>query len=337
MKPALRLVLVLVSLCTPWAPSNAIALVQPKRQDDMELKLYYLSSRAYSDDVLGVKVELPAGWNLLRTDNPFVKVPSARMIAVNEETACFAVLTLERLNGFYSLDQYLDLVAKNRREKEPSFVEEGRENIQLGGRQGRMLRYTWAMPAGRLKGFYVLCADDFYYYLLSGWSSEGDSEKAFVAFKSLQQGFRITKSPDQRVEDDAKAIAEQYPYVTLAGAKMMCQQALKRRLNFEGSARLGKDLMEKGRAALSQTDRDEFDSLMAAALVGLDDAGRDRAVVISKKAESGETLDAAEIADLSKLMKSAVGSLPQEKRRRLQALGDKTVAAGIAAINAVAK
>ncbi|HEY6328048.1 MAG TPA: hypothetical protein VI756_01835, partial [Blastocatellia bacterium] len=287
--------LVLFCLSVFWAPSRAIAFGQGPGQDDKELRLYYLSSHVYADDTLGVRVEMPAGWNLLRYDNPFVNMPSASMIAVHGETACFAVLLLERVNGSYSLDQYLDLVAKNRREKEPSFVEEGRDNVQFGGRQGRMLRCSWTTPLNKLKGFSAVCTDDFYYYLLTGWSAEDDSAKAFVAFKSLQQEFRITKSREMRLDDDAKALAEQYPYVTLAGTKMMCQEALKRRLSYQGSAHLGQELMEKGRAALSQTDRDEFDSLMAAALMGLDEAGRSRAVVISNKATSGQSLDAADV------------------------------------------
>lgn len=297
-----------------------------------EVRQQYLPDRAYVGDV-GVKVDLPAGWHLLKPGTA-VKLPAGKMAAYHEPTGCLAVLAVDPLAPSLTLDDYLSRVIRSEARSRPTLTENGRESFRLGGREGELVFFTWMQSGVQLKAVDIICADDFYFYRLIGLSDEVHWAKALSAFKKLAGGFSITRSTDDRIAELARRAAEQCPYVTANGAAIAMREAVKRHVTAETSARFGFELTEKGRSGVPPEELAEFDRLLRTAILGLNPVGQAQLEAFGDDPDFIKNHSPEQLAEIRKLLTDAIGSLPPESRERLQAIGDKIWAAGVAMFDA---
>jgi hypothetical protein len=95
------------------------------------------SERAYSDASLGLTMDLPRGWSILRADHGFfTPISSARLALAEPKTGAFGFLAVETpARGHASLDAFLDRVFEERRRAEPLLNPLRREDAPGGGRR----------------------------------------------------------------------------------------------------------------------------------------------------------------------------------------------------------
>ncbi|HLF83247.1 MAG TPA: hypothetical protein VI837_03635, partial [Blastocatellia bacterium] len=135
-----------------------------------ELAKYSVASATFENNRLGVSAKLPDGWVLLTKENPIAPVQDAVMIAVHNQSGCFATLLVEPDTlGGTSPDGYLTLVLQNRHKTTPAMKELGRMNVDFGGHQGRRLDTSWTIDGKKLRGFSTACRAGQRHYLLTGW------------------------------------------------------------------------------------------------------------------------------------------------------------------------
>jgi hypothetical protein len=230
-----------------------------------------------------------------------------------------------------SLDAYLDLVLQGRKQTIPSMVETNRESATLAGLTARRMYSHWETGGLTLRGFSSVCTDRFYFYLLTGWCLNSGFTRAFSAFKDLEKGFRITRSYDERLEDMMGPVVEQYPFISMTGAKVLGEAIMAEHLTVVQAQRFGMDTMNRGRQLLPRPDLEEMEHFMEDAFSSLPTADVDRFYSYRERAINGETLTAAERAEAAALMKAALFNLSAATRARLQALGDKAVCLALGA------
>ena len=96
------------------------------------------SERRYADDTLGLKMELPRRWSILRPNHGFfTPIASARLSLAEPSAGAFGFLAVETpARGYASLDAFLDRVLEERRRTESSLNPLRREDAPPGARAG---------------------------------------------------------------------------------------------------------------------------------------------------------------------------------------------------------
>src|SRR5690606_19472568 len=98
---------------------------------------YALPDRRVEDPGIGLSIELPPGWVVLRPDNPFVGRPRARFSLANPGAGAYgAVSVVARPRFMDDLDGHLGEILQERLPRQPSLREGGRSDVQLGRGQG---------------------------------------------------------------------------------------------------------------------------------------------------------------------------------------------------------
>ena len=281
------------------------------------------SQHGFVDGKLGVRLGMPNGWSLLTDMSSIASIPGAKVMAEHKPTGCYAVLVVQDvILTIPSLDAYLDLAFQARKKSFPSMVETKRESVTFAGLPGRRMYDNWETQGLRLRGFSTACSDGFYYYLLSGWCIESASQGAFAAFTQLEKNLKITKSYDDRLEEMMGPVVEDYPYISMAGGKLLGKQILTKRLTISEAREFGLQTMKRGKELLDQGDRDELENIFELAFSSLPPADLERFLSYEKRPLD---LSDAERLDAGLLMKTALSNLSAERRARLQELGDKAI------------
>ena len=166
-----------------------------------EIAKQALPTRQFVDDALGVKMDLPEGWNLLSSDNTIVPAPDAPMIAINSNSGCFALLIVEFLpddtDGAGSLDNYLNMLLESRRARVPTMKLLGLSDAQFANLNARRQVTEWVDESQKVKGFNSVCRSGENYYLLSGWCIDESYREALQDFIALEKSLHITEPPDK--------------------------------------------------------------------------------------------------------------------------------------------
>jgi hypothetical protein len=230
-----------------------------------------------------------------------------------------------------SLDAYLDLVLQGRKKTIPSMAETNRESATLAGLPARRMYSHWETEGLTLTGFSTVCSDSFYFYLLTGWCLNSGFTRAFSAFRELEKGFRITKSYDERLEDLVGPLIEQYPYISMTGAKVLGEAILSEHMTVLQAQRFGFDTVNRGRELLPRLDREQQENIMEKAFSFLTASEVDRFISYRERTLKGEDLTDAERADAASVTKAALSNLSAAARARVQALGDKAVCLALGA------
>ena len=317
-------------------PAAALPLcgAPARAQTIEEIRRQYSPDRIYDAAEVGVKVDLPAGWNLLKPGS--IKIPGAIMVAYYEPTRCLAALWADGVAPSTTLDDYLSGVVKAQAGSLTSLSEDGRESFRFGGREGKVVSLSWVQSGTRMRGVHIVCADDFHFYRFFGVANQSHWAQAFPAIKKLAAGFSITKSTDDRISELARRMADQCPFVTLKGAAVAMREAVKKHIAADASAGFGMELTEKGRTGVPPQELAEFDRLFRTAIWGLDIGDHALLEQFFEGTDFVKTHSHEQAVEVLKLLKEAIETLPPGDRARLQAIGDKIWTAGVAIIDATA-
>ena len=207
----LRVGIGVASVLIAWSgiiTTTAVSGFVANYNERAKLREYSIAASTFEDDGLGVSTKLPAGWILLRKDNPLVSLPDASMIAFHSDSGCFAALVVEPdVLGVVSSDSYLSLVLESRQKTMSNIKETGRVDVDFGGQQGRRLDTSWNIKGRSFRGFATVCKVGGSYYMLSGWCLSETFSKALPAFQSLSETFEVgprplTGPPEIQAESD---------------------------------------------------------------------------------------------------------------------------------------
>jgi hypothetical protein len=156
---------------------------------ELKARKYSVPERQFADQ--NARLDLPAGWTMLRHDNPFFPgMVSGQMFAIHPRSGCTAVLFIGPNTGA-ALDYQLDHV-KDRFDGWDKINERERERVTLGGHEARRSTFDlWRRSAIREVAFVTIVRDELRDYLLLGYTPLEGGNASLVAFKELEQGFQL--------------------------------------------------------------------------------------------------------------------------------------------------
>jgi hypothetical protein len=285
------------------------------------------SERRYADDTLGLKMELPRGWSILRPDHGFfAPISSARLALAEPSAGAFGFLAVETpARGFTSLDVFLDRVLEERRRAEPSLRPLRREDAPGGARRLMATRRSMDTTYEEVA---TVWKDGWTYYALVVW---GPAEHAGKAAEELRQGITMQGHLAARLRQAIDTVTAEVPLLTPAAAEMLMGQSQAQTLESAEAFRRTYLLAGRGLAALSAAEQREMGTLSTDLYARVPGGDRARLGAYLDHVRAGRETEPALDQQMSRVVKAAVLKLPAERRLRLQALFEKAIGVAVAA------
>ena len=285
------------------------------------------TERRYADDTLGLKMELPSGWSILRQDHGFfAPISSARLALAEPSAGAFGFLAVETpARGFASLDVFLDRVLEERRGAEPSLRPLRKEDAPGGARR---LVATRRSENTTFEEVATVWKDGWTYYALVVW---GPAEHAGKAAEELRQGITMQGHMAARLRQAIDVVTAEVPLLTPAAAEMLMGQSQAQTLEPAEAFRRTYLLAGRGLATLSATEQREMGALSTDLYARVPGGDRARLGPYLDRVRAGRETEPALDQQMSRVVKAAVLKLPAARRQRLQALFEKAIGVAVAA------
>jgi hypothetical protein len=178
-------------------PEWRLIATEKKLQQDVEP--YTLSTRTYSDPESGISATMPTGWTMLKPDNPFTQVPTAKMIIVNPQAVCFAGLVAQTIppnTNINSINDYQNALLQNPTSEGKLMTKLSTTPSQFGSlvqtEVSQRIELSWAHSGMQFHGWRSVCRVGNTYYTLTEWGPEEEKDLGFDAFVKLESVFQIT-------------------------------------------------------------------------------------------------------------------------------------------------
>ncbi len=305
------------------------APAEPAAIAPSEMSAWTSGERRFSAPEIGLDVNVPPGWVVLKPGHPAVAPPpTARAVFAQPRVGGYAFLQLEPPPpGVLALEHYLDHVIAQRRNSAAAYEEEGRRDVRLGAVAAREAKGRRSDRERHFLERIAVAQDGQRYLALVTWVPEAGGGRALEEIEALEAATSLSGVHDATRRAEVQRALLELPHLS--------SEAIDRLLDSGASAspadlfRHGAALAARGRAALSPAETQELDALTAAALAGL---------VWRERVSLGEFLRRAAVVGPSAteedermrlLMKAAVLRLEAERRVRLEELHEHAIRAAL--------
>jgi hypothetical protein len=295
---------------------------------EARLSQWVLAERRFSDDGIGVKVEAPEGWVLLKPGNPVVPAPAdARQTFALPRHGGAAYLVSEPApRGVATVDQYLAIVAARRATEHPGYEPGQRSSATVGSLTARQLESVWTDDGTRYRERIVASLDGWMGTALVAWMPEASAGRA-NGLDALVRGFTARGVLADRLRAAVAAAVAAVPHLSTAAAEQLMAQSEARVLEPEQAFRRSFQALAENIASLSAAEKAELARLQAAAYAGLPWKARTELASYVERVRKGEITRPEEDRAMAELLKQAVSRLSAEGRLRLQGFYEKAILA----------
>jgi hypothetical protein len=299
---------------------------------ELQVREVSAPDRSYADDDLGVRLDLPRRWRILRKDQSLVQAPAeARLVLAQPRANAFGFFIAESAPaGVASLDQYLDRILERRRRIQPALQEGDRSGLTVSGLSGRQATSTWTSADGvRYRERDAVWKDGWVYFAVAGWTPEEDA-RASREIDALLGGIKSSGSLDARLRRAVQAVTAEVPMLTAPAAEILMGRSQARVLEPDQAFRRGVESLTKALPTFAPADVKEVGQLTSTIYAGLPAKDRNRLASYINRVRAGRLTTPQEDKDLGQVMKGAVLRLPAPQRLRFQKIVERAVLASTA-------
>ncbi|HSD27042.1 MAG TPA: hypothetical protein VLL75_07030, partial [Vicinamibacteria bacterium] len=323
---AMTLVGVLVVFAVVGGLWAALRPYISRRQAMAGVQRHALADRRVEDPQAGLVVELPAGWVALRTDNPFVVRPEARLFLAQPAASAFGAVTVAvRPRQMDDLDAHLDELVQLRLPRLPSQKEVGRSEVQLGRGQGRLVRTTWDDGLTPMQGATVAWADGYDLFSLDAWApaSAGDTFTAEV--EALCRGIAAKGQISARLDEAVERLAVEVPELSRDALRLLVAERLSEGRGLEDVPTAALRAVNRGLDALAPAEASEMRAIYQQVWDPVPEKERVRLASLMTEIKAGRPVRGEDVLALRGVLKTGVLALPEDQRTRLQELSGRAV------------
>ncbi|HEY7513401.1 MAG TPA: DUF4339 domain-containing protein, partial [Vicinamibacteria bacterium] len=197
----------------------------PETPAQREVRSWAAPETRFEEPTLGLTLEPPSGWILLKKGSPFVKVPAeAKAVFAQPRLSGFAFLQAESSpQRIASLDQYLSRFVNARTKTAPSLKEQARSDVMVGSLPGRKTVATWDDGGVPQHDTTVVWRDGWVYFGLAAWAPlEGAARPEML--DRLADGVRTQGVFAARLQSAVQVVTREVPQLTAPAAEMLMAQ-----------------------------------------------------------------------------------------------------------------
>ena len=310
----------------------AYLLLSPKDRVGDRIREDALPDRRFADDGVGLKLDLPDGWVLLKPASALFVAPQARARFAQPAISASGALWIESLPpGVVTLDVFIDRVVDLRRALVSDYREVGRVDVPLGSRAARRLQASWVEDGAEQRVTIVASRDAWAYAALMTWGPTRGGAPVQESLDLLERGLQLSGSLEAKVREAADAVQAEVPELSRTSLELI----LRDRLGNGGAAEEAGDAsvraVSQGIAALSREEAQELQQIYAQVYDPMLEADRQRLAAWLRELRAGRKVAATDEAQaLRQMLRDALVALPEEARQRLQTLNEKAIGAAYA-------
>ena len=296
----------------------------PETDAQKQIRDAATTERRFSDPSLGVHLELPEGWSVLKKDTAVVATPAdARVAFAHPRQQAFGYLaTASAPEGVTSLDGWLDRVMAERRKAQPAAKEEGRTEVAVGTLTGRRATATWSTAGAAYRETATAWRDGWVYYALVAWAPEAAGAADLDA---LTTGVTVSGTLAGNLQKAVQKVTLEVPALTPAAAELLMARSAAKVLEPDQAFRRSFEAVANAWPGWKGPEAQEMAQLIASCYATLTPRDRTRLATYVEKVQGHQLTNPQEDREMAQLMKAAVLRLPDAKRTRLQVLYQKAV------------
>jgi hypothetical protein len=299
----------------------------PEGEASAGVREWASADRRFTDDGLGLTLDIPEGWIGLQPGNPLVAAPAeARLTLAQPRHGGFGYLVTEPApRGVATAEQYLDRVV-GRRPVRAGLEAGQRSNALLGPLAGRRLESTWLEGGVRQREVAVAGLDGWMGFALVAWMPETTAARP-DGLDALARGLSARGLLAVRLRAAVEAAVAGVPHLSAPAAEQLMSQSEARVLEPDQAFRRSVVALARLLPSLSKDETRELTGLTAATYAGMPWADRSRLASYVERARKSATTRAEEDREMAALMKTAEERLTPARRLRLQAYYEKAIRA----------
>lgn len=311
----------LLAALSPWiAKRRALADIQAQALPD----------RRFVDHVLGVTLDVPQGWLILRPDTRLVPPSDAKLVLVQPSIPAFATLRMEpRPRLVAAEDAYLDGLVESWSVYRPKLkvLERGTERLAKG--QARLLRASWEEGGEPTLGSTLAFHDGWNYLSLQAWAPAAGASAFASEFQALARAISPTGDLEARVEEATREVEVEAPELSRIAVRLLVQARMSVGAPTADLPETSVRVVTRGLNALSIPETEEVGLIYAQVWGPLAEAERKHLGRYLAEVKAGRPVAPEESQPLRQLVKAGVLSLPEGAQVRLRALNEKAIVAGL--------
>jgi hypothetical protein len=293
-----------------------------------ELQKVASDQRRYSDPMVGISLDVPEDWVILRDDAELYEGVPSKVTLANPDAGTVAFVHYDqRRPGLLTLDHYLDAVLSGLNEAGLEAQQTGRSDVTVGKADARRMDLTWTEEGQRNSGFFSVWLDGDRIFMFIGavpgpWTSSADEQ-----FAALGKALEFTAPVETALTDAETRLTTECPIFTATSVR-----TLARRIS-PGSAtenyfKVGWLWALKGQGALDAGAQAELGQLIGEVYSAMSQGDRTRFGAYSEKLRAGRRTTQNEDVAAMHILGRAAGTLPPASLARLQGLTDAALTAG---------
>lgn len=298
----------------------------PESETALLVRAWSTPERRFTDDTIGLALDLPDGWVALRPGNPLVAAPDGALVTLAQpRLQGYGYVVAEPAPwGVATADQYLDHLMTRRRLERASLEEQGRANALLGELAGRRLDAVWTEAGVRQSDLTVAGQDGWMSFALVAWMPEATASRP-AGLDPLAAALSARGLLAPRLAAAVQAAAEQVPHLTPLVAELLMAQTEARVLEPEQAFRRSVVALAELLPSLSPAETRELSRLTRATYQGVPGRSRGRLARYIEQVRHSGTTDPSLDEEMAELLKTAELRLPPDQLRRLQEYYERAV------------
>jgi len=294
---------------------------------EAQIQAWALGERRFTDDALGITLDAPEDWVLLKPGNPLVKAPKDARVTLAQTPQGGAYLVTEPApRGVATPEQYLNLLQQRRRAEQKDYQPGQRLNAVVGTLTGRQLESAWSDGGTRMREVVVAGLDGWMGFALVGWMPEATASRP-NGLDDLVRGFAARGLLAVRLRAAVDAVVAAVPHLSVPAAEQLMAQSEARLLEPDQAFRRSLSALAANIGSLTEQEKTELTRLTTATYSGVAWKDRSRLADYVERVRKGKTTPPAEDKEMAALLKSAEIRLSGEGRLKLQSYYEKAILA----------
>jgi hypothetical protein len=300
----------------------------PASEADVQLRQWATGERRFADDGLGLTLEAPDGWVLLKPGNPLVPAPKdARVTLGFPRRDGVAYLVAEPApRGVATADQYLDKLQERRYKERSGYQVKQRVNAIVGSLTGRQLEAGWSDGGTRFREVVVAGLDGWMGFALVAWMPEATAARP-NGIDTLAHGLAARGVLATRLRQAVEAAVAAVPHLSEPAAEQLMAQSEARVLEPDQAFRRSLSALAENISALQPAEKAELTRLTTATYAGVPWKDRARLADYVERVRKGATTPPEEDRAMAALLKDAESRLSGDGRLKLQGFYEKAILA----------
>jgi hypothetical protein len=300
----------------------------PETSAQREIREAVTTERRFSDPAIGVRLELPPGFFMLKKGAGVFAVPAdTRAVFAHPRKQAFGyLLATTSPPGVANLEGWLNRVIGEQRKSQTGLTEEARADVAVGSLTGRRVSALFNASGVPHRETATVWRDGWIYYALVAWAPEsagaGDLD-------SLTAGLAPSGTLAANLQQAIQKVTLEVPALTPAAAEMLMAKSEAKVLEPDQAFRRSFEAVANALPTWKGGEAKEMGQLIASCYAVLSNKDRARLAAYVEKVQKHQLTTPDEDRDMGQLMKAAVLRLPEKKRERLQVLYQRAVEAAV--------